>query len=54
MGSWERQHGLVLPGGMKGEDYDYMAELVVTQEIARIAARGYQDGLSAGMWIGLS
>lgn len=31
-----------------------MAELVVTQEIARIAARGYQDGLSAGMWIGLS
>lgn len=48
------QHGLVLPGGMKGEDYDYMAELVVTQEIARIAARGYQDGLSAGMWIGLS
>lgn len=23
-----KQHGLILPGGMKGEDFDYFAELV--------------------------
>lgn len=66
------QNGLTLPGGMKGEKYDYLAELVsspsstpvyitdatcyqvVTQELARMGARGFQDGLSAGMWIGLT
>lgn len=54
LGPGPHLHGLTLPGGMRGEDFNYMAELVVTQEIARIGQRGYQDGLSAGMWIGLS
>jgi hypothetical protein len=31
---------------MKGEDFDYLHELVVTQELARMGARGYQDGVS--------
>ena len=43
------KHGLTLPGGMKGENFDYLAELVVTQELSRMGARGFQDGLSAGM-----
>lgn len=30
-----------------------MHELVVTQELVRIAARGYGDGLQGGMVIGL-
>lgn len=47
-------NGLILPGGMKGEDFDYLAELVVTQELARMGARGYQDGFGAGSWIGLT
>ncbi|KAM0753923.1 acyl-CoA dehydrogenase NM domain-like protein [Meredithblackwellia eburnea MCA 4105] len=54
LGPGSHLHGLTLPGGMRGEDFDYLAELVVTQEIARLGARGYQDGLSAGMWIGLT
>jgi len=29
------------------------SELVINQEIARMAARGYADGLNAGMVIGL-
>ncbi|KAL8281196.1 hypothetical protein RQP46_006554 [Phenoliferia psychrophenolica] len=54
LGPGKHLHGLTLPGGMRGEDYDYLAELVVTQELARMGARGFQDGLSAGMWIGLT
>lgn len=53
-GPGKHLHGLILPGGMRGQDFDYLGELVVTQEIARIGARGYQDGWSAGLWIGLS
>ncbi|KAK4701716.1 hypothetical protein P7C70_g4507, partial [Phenoliferia sp. Uapishka_3] len=54
LGPGKHLHGLTLPGGMRGEDFDYLAELVVTQELSRMAARGFQDGLSAGMWIGLT
>lgn len=28
LGPGPHLHGLTLPGGMKGEDYDYLAELV--------------------------
>lgn len=39
---------------MKGEEFDYLHELVVTQELSRMGARGYQDGFGAGSWIGLT
>jgi alkylation response protein AidB-like acyl-CoA dehydrogenase len=42
-----------LLGGVKGEEYNYFHELVLTQELARVAARGYGDGLNGGMVIGL-
>jgi len=54
LGPGKHLHGLTLPGGMPGEKFDYLAELIITQELSRIGARGYQDGLQAGMWIGLT
>jgi len=41
-------NGLVAP-----EEFDYFHELIITQEITRCGARGYGDGLNAGMVIGL-
>jgi len=32
---------------------DTISELVINQELVRVAARGYGDGLNAGMVIGL-
>ena len=46
-------HGLDLPGGFKGDKFDYFHEMIITQEMARIGARGYSDGLLGGMVIGL-
>ena len=53
LGPGKHLHGLTLPGGIKGEDFDYFHELIITQEISRIGARGYSDGLLGGMVIGL-
>ncbi|GAA5830888.1 hypothetical protein JCM5353_002636, partial [Sporobolomyces roseus] len=53
MGPGKHLHGLILPGGLKGEDFDYFHELVVVQELSRIGAPGYMAGLQAGMVIGL-
>jgi len=41
-------NGLVAP-----EKFDYFHELVITQELTRVGARGYGDGLLGGMVIGL-
>ncbi|KAF8318489.1 acyl-CoA dehydrogenase NM domain-like protein [Clavulina sp. PMI_390] len=40
-------------GIIQPEEYDYFHELVITQELVRIGARGYGDGLLAGSVIGL-
>jgi hypothetical protein len=40
--------GIVTP-----EKFDYFHELILTQEIALTAARGYGDGLGGGVVIGL-
>ncbi|KWU43590.1 acyl-CoA dehydrogenase NM domain-like protein [Rhodotorula sp. JG-1b] len=53
MGPSKVLHGLDLPGGIKGEDFDYFHELVITQEFSRCGARGYMDGFQGGMVIGL-
>ena len=44
MGPGKHLHGLTLPGGLKGEDFDYFHELVVVQELSRIGAPGYMAG----------
>ncbi|GAA6009520.1 uncharacterized protein JCM10292_002607 [Rhodotorula paludigena] len=53
MGPGRHLHGLTLPGGVRGEDFDYFHELVVIQEMCRVGAPGYMAGLQAGMVIGL-
>jgi hypothetical protein len=40
--------GIITP-----EKFDYFHELILTQEIALTAARGYGDGLGGGVVIGL-
>jgi hypothetical protein len=49
LGPGKHLHGLTLPGGLKGEDYNYFHELVLNQELTRIVSRGYADGLQGGM-----
>ena len=54
LGPGKHLHGQTLMGGVvKGEEFDYFHELVLNQELVRIAARGVADGLQAGMVIGL-
>ncbi|GAA5992838.1 hypothetical protein JCM10908_001364 [Rhodotorula pacifica] len=53
MGPGRHLHGKTLPGGVKGEEFDYFHELVVVQEMCRVGAPGYMAGLQAGMVIGL-
>ncbi|KIM39789.1 hypothetical protein M413DRAFT_446715 [Hebeloma cylindrosporum] len=46
--------GLELMGGIvKPEEFDYFHELIMGQEISRAHARGYNDGLGGGTYIGL-
>ena len=40
LGPGKHLHGLILPGGVKGEEFDYFHDLVVAQEVTRISARG--------------
>ncbi|PHH88010.1 hypothetical protein CDD83_8116 [Cordyceps sp. RAO-2017] len=55
MGPGPHLHGVELLGGaVDGRDFDYFHELALNQEMARITARGFQDGTMAGMAIGLS
>ncbi|CAG9955428.1 unnamed protein product, partial [Clonostachys rosea f. rosea IK726] len=55
MGPGKHLHGVELLGGaVKGEEYDYFHDLVSAQEMARIMARGAQDGNMGGMTIGLT
>ncbi|KAJ3071636.1 hypothetical protein HK102_006397, partial [Quaeritorhiza haematococci] len=44
---------IALPGGILPSEYDYIAEMIVHEEFARHACRGYGDGLLGGMVIGL-
>lgn len=52
MGPSKLLHGLKLPGGVDGREFDYFHEMVITQELVRAGARGYADGLQGGMVIG--
>ncbi|KAJ7475744.1 acyl-CoA dehydrogenase/oxidase [Mycena latifolia] len=60
LGPGKHLHGLTLPGGMKGEYFDYFAELILNQELGRAAkeTKGYAAHLfltikQGGMIIGL-
>lgn len=53
MGPGKHLHGRKLFADIKGEEFDYFHELILTQEIVRCAARGFGDGMQGGMVIGL-
>ncbi|KAI1270622.1 acyl-CoA dehydrogenase/oxidase [Xylariaceae sp. FL1019] len=54
LGPGKHLHGVNLfDGAVKGEEFDYFHDLVMSQEGVRASARGFQDGSLAGMVIGL-
>jgi len=54
MGPGKHLQGRTLFGGIvKPEEFDYFHELVITQEMVRMGARGYGDGMLGGKVIGL-
>ncbi|KAL4936437.1 hypothetical protein BDV06DRAFT_93283 [Aspergillus oleicola] len=55
LGPGRHLHGRQLLGGVvKGEEFDYLHDLIVVQEMVRGNARGFQDGNMAGMVISLT
>ena len=54
LGPGKHLHGKNLFGVLKGEEYDYIHDMIQYQEMARAHARGFQDGYLAGMAISLT
>jgi len=54
LGPGEHLKGRVLMDGtVNPEEFDYFHELIMSQEMSRIHARGYHDGAAGGTMIGL-
>ncbi len=55
MGPGKHMHGVkLMDGAVKGEEFDYFHDMIVTQEMVRANARGFQDGNLAGFTISLT
>lgn len=55
IGPGKHLHGVsLLDGAVKGEEFDYFHDSIVSQELVRAMARGFQDGNMAGMTISLT
>ncbi|EGP92702.1 unnamed protein product [Zymoseptoria tritici ST99CH_1A5] len=55
LGPGKHLHGRnIFDGAVKGDEYDYFHDMIVSQEIARVSQRGFQDGNMAGMTISLT
>ncbi|OCK81317.1 acyl-CoA dehydrogenase family protein [Lepidopterella palustris CBS 459.81] len=54
LGPGKHLHGKILPGGVKGEEFDYLHDLVQAQEFVRANSRGFQDGNFSGLMISLT
>jgi hypothetical protein len=54
LGPGKHLHGKKLMGVVKGEEFDYLHDLIISQEFVRANARGFQDGNMAGMMISLT
>lgn len=54
LGPGKHLHGKNLMGVVKGEEFDYLHDMVQAQEFVRSSARGFQDGNMAGMMISLT
>ncbi|MCO5582580.1 hypothetical protein L7F22_036478 [Adiantum nelumboides] len=53
MGPGKHLQGRKLFADVKAEEFNYFHELVITQELVRMGARGFGDALQGGMVIGL-
>ncbi|KAI2630037.1 acyl-CoA dehydrogenase-like protein [Xylaria nigripes] len=54
MGPGKHLHGAkLLDGAVRGEEFDYFHDMIMSQEGVRSNARGFQDGQLSGMVIGL-
>ncbi|RAL01248.1 acyl-CoA dehydrogenase family protein [Aspergillus ibericus CBS 121593] len=55
LGPGKHLHGRKLLGGViDGKEFDYLHDMVLSQELVRANARGFQDGNMAGMCISLT
>jgi hypothetical protein len=55
LGPGKHLHNRTLLGGaVDGKEFDYLHDMIVTQELVRANARGFQDGNMAGMAISLT
>jgi len=54
LGPGKHLHGKNLMGVVKGEEFDYLHDMIQAQEGVRANARGFQDGNMAGMTISLT
>ncbi|KAM0695334.1 hypothetical protein Q7P36_005693 [Cladosporium allicinum] len=55
LGPGKHLHGRnIMDGAVDGKEFDYFHDMIVGQELARPAARGFQDGNMAGMAISLT
>ncbi|OOF99255.1 hypothetical protein ASPCADRAFT_504717 [Aspergillus carbonarius ITEM 5010] len=55
LGPGKHLHGRKLLGGaIDGKEFDYLSDMVLSQELVRANARGFQDGNMAGMCISLT
>jgi alkylation response protein AidB-like acyl-CoA dehydrogenase len=54
LGPGKHLHGVdLMDGAVKGEEFDYFHDLIVSQEMSRTMCRGFFDGNMAGLTIGL-
>jgi len=54
LGPGPHLHNRKLMGFLPGEQFDYFHDLILSQELSRTAARGFQDANMAGLAIGLT
>lgn len=55
LGPGKHLHNRTLLGGVvDGKEFDYLHDLIISQEFVRANARGFQDGNMAGMMISLT
>lgn len=47
------RYGVTLPGGLKAEDIDMFHNLIFAEELRRLGTYGFNDGIMAGISIGL-
>lgn len=53
LGPGKHLNGRNLMGGVKPEEFTYLHEMIINQELGKMSGRSFGDGLQGGMVIGL-